>query len=198
MLSVVMLTYNERKYVSQAIESVLNQVTKYKYEIVIADDASTDGTEDIVREYANKFPNIIKAIIRPENIGLIRNYFDTISRCKGQYILFCAGDDYWDENKVEKQLNIMKNDNSIKMLHSGYYIVDKDNVLLRKVTRLNQDHSFNSLFSRNFISALSVCIRKEVIVSYFDDINPIQRGWLMEDYPLWLYTIKSGGGKIYC
>jgi glycosyltransferase involved in cell wall biosynthesis len=112
MVSIYCTTYNHEKYISEALESFLMQKTNFKYEILIHDDASTDNTAKIIREYEKKYPEIIKPIYQKINqyskkikISIIYNY----SRAKGKYIALCEGDDYWiDENKLQIQVEYMK------------------------------------------------------------------------------------------
>lgn len=108
-VSVYMLTYNHKEYIGQAIESVLMQKTDYSYELVIGDDASTDGTQDILRDYQKKYPDIIKLILRNKNIGGLKNAVDVRRHCRGEYLAVLEGDDFWiDENKLQKQIDFLE------------------------------------------------------------------------------------------
>ncbi len=110
MISVQMLSYNHENTIARAIESVINQKTQYKYELVIGDDASTDRSQSIILKYAEKYPDKIIAICRDKNIGSIKNGCDTFSRCRGKYLAICEGDDYWiDDNKLETQVGFLEN-----------------------------------------------------------------------------------------
>ncbi len=107
-VSVYMPTYFHEKYVAAAIESVLKQKTHYKYEIVISDDCSEDNTVKIVKEYQEKYPDIIKLYVNQENIGIPQNMFKGRCLCSGRYIADISGDDYWiDEDKLERQTKFM-------------------------------------------------------------------------------------------
>lgn len=109
MVSVFMLTYNHEKYIRQAIESILMQKVNFRYEIVIGEDASPDGTRHIVQEYARKYPDIVRAYCRKKNIGAIRNSISTFKKCTGKYIAFLEGDDFWnDENKLQTQIDFLE------------------------------------------------------------------------------------------
>ena len=111
MVSICCITYNHKNYIKEAIESFLMQKTNFKFEIIIQDDCSTDGTDVILNEYEN-IENI--CIIRNnENqcskIGLSNTLLNAIKRCKGKYIALCEGDDFWiDENKLQKQVDYME------------------------------------------------------------------------------------------
>ena len=104
MFSVAVITYNQEKYIAQTLDSIINQRHNYSYEIVVGDDCSSDGTREIVRQYAEKYPEIVKPIFNEKNLGIIKNYFNVISHCSGKYIMECAGDDFWLPGKVELQI----------------------------------------------------------------------------------------------
>lgn len=93
-ISVIVLTYNSAKTIRQALDSVLSQVCTHGFEIVAGDDASTDGTQEILKEYASRH-KCIRLLCSNENRGLQANYYDCMEACRGEYIADCAGDDYW-------------------------------------------------------------------------------------------------------
>lgn len=94
-ISVVMITYNQEKYVRQAVESVLSQKVSFNIEILIADDASIDGTQNILREYKKKYPSRIRLILRKKNLGPTGNAYQLFEAARGEYIAGLEGDDYW-------------------------------------------------------------------------------------------------------
>ncbi len=107
-LSVVIITYNQEKYLKTAIESVLKQKTDIEYELIISDDASNDSTADIIKMYAQKY-SFIKPILNENNLGASKNYMEAIKNAIGEYIVVFEGDDYWiDENKIQKQYDFLK------------------------------------------------------------------------------------------
>jgi len=107
-VSVPMMTYFHEKYISQAIDSVLSQITTFSYEIVISDDCSTDRTREILLQYKNRYPDIIKLNFNETNMGISMNNYLTRSLCKGRYIIPLSGDDYWiDNTKLQKQVEFM-------------------------------------------------------------------------------------------
>lgn len=109
MVSVGMLTYNHEKYISQAIESILMQEVNFDYEIVIADDCSTDGTRDIIRSYYEKYPDIIHPIFNEVNLGGQKNANSIRTACKGKYRATLEGDDYWiTTTKLQKQVDFLE------------------------------------------------------------------------------------------
>ncbi len=111
-VSICCITYNHEKYIKEALEGFLMQKTKFRYEILIHDDASTDQTPFIIKEYERKHPAIIKPIYQNENKYSKEKRIDSIynwSRSQGKYIATCEGDDYWtDPYKLQKQVDFME------------------------------------------------------------------------------------------
>lgn len=113
MVSVYCLAYNHEKYIKDCLEGFVKQKTNFKYEVIVHDDASTDNTANIIKEYADKYPDIIKPILQKENqysqgIYIIDKFIDPV--LKGKYVAICEGDDYWcDMHKLQKQIDILEN-----------------------------------------------------------------------------------------
>ena len=107
--TVLLIAYNHKEYVRMAIESVLSQKTEYKYKIHIFDDASTDGTSDIVREYTNRYPELITAFIAEENQGAQGNIWNAYNSVDTKYSAFLECDDCWcDEEKLQLQIDALE------------------------------------------------------------------------------------------
>lgn len=116
-VSIAMMTYYHENYVARAIESVLAQKTQYSYEIVISDDCSKDRTREILLQYAEKYPEIIKLNFNEVNLGISNNNYATRCLCEGRYIATLSGDDYWiDELKLQEQVEYLDT-------HPEYYAV---------------------------------------------------------------------------
>ena len=113
MVSVCCITYNQVSYIRDALEGFVNQQTDFAYEVLIHDDASSDGTAEIIREYAKRYPDRIFPILQTENQyskGLT-NVSGTFNfpRARGKYIAMCEGDDYWtDMHKLQKQVDYLE------------------------------------------------------------------------------------------
>ncbi len=111
-VTIICYTYNQEKYIRQCLDGLVMQQTDFAFEVIVHDDASTDSTADIIREYENKYPEIIRPYYQKENVFSrnipIEKTF-LASMIRGKYIAFCEGDDYWfDIHKLEKQVNIME------------------------------------------------------------------------------------------
>lgn len=110
LVSICCLTYNHEKFIAEAIEGFLMQETRFPVEILVRDDASTDGTSEIVREYERRFPHLFINIYEAENQwGKRKAFGQIVSKISGKYIAICEGDDYWiDPRKLQKQFEFME------------------------------------------------------------------------------------------
>lgn len=137
MVSVYCLAYNHEKYIRDCLDGFVNQKTNFKFEVIVHDDASTDNTADIIREYAEKHPDIIKPIFQKENqwgkVGSVTTEY-VYPLLRGKYIAACEGDDYWcDYNKLQKQFDIMEeHPDYVACVHPTKvinYLENKENIL---------------------------------------------------------------------
>lgn len=106
--SIIVITYNQQGTIHRAVESVLRQKCDYPIEIIIADDASSDGTREICEEYARRYPDLIRLLPKAPNKGLVGNYFDAFEAARGEYVSDCAGDDEWiDDRRLARQIEFL-------------------------------------------------------------------------------------------
>lgn len=128
MVSVIMLTYNHESFISQAIEGVLMQQTSFPVKLYIADDASTDMTSSICKEFAEKYPDRIIHILNKQNIGSRQNYINAFKTCHDKYIAHCEGDDYWtDAYKLQKQVDFLEANPNYSICWTKYKTLDDIN-----------------------------------------------------------------------
>ena len=202
LVSISCITYNHAPYIRQCLDGMLMQKTSFAFEILIHDDASTDGTDTIIKEYADKYPNIIKPIFETENqyqsgkpIGtLVWN----LPRAKGKYIALCEGDDYWiDENKLQMQVDFLEKNPEYGMCYTKAYkyIQDKKKIKGSFGSKVN-DFS-DLLINGNRIPTLSVCSRLNLMRKYSKEIEPSKKHWLMGDYPMWLWIAHNSKLKFF-
>lgn len=178
-VSIVTITYNQEKYIREALESFLIQKTDFPFEVIIGDDCSTDSTPEIIREYSEKYPNIFKPILRRKNLGAAKNSIATLREAGGKYIALCEGDDFWsDSSKLQMQVDFLN-------AHPDYSLcfhpvrVFYDNNEEREITWPNtqiEDESkinVNELLKENFIPTNSVMYRRQNYDSIPDDVMPL-------------------------
>ena len=114
MVTVWCLTYNQKDFIRDALDGFVMQKTSFPYEVIVHDDASTDGTTDIVRDYAAKYPEVIKPMVETENQwqkGGLKHIISILNEKhrRGKYIAFCEGDDYWtDSEKLQRQVDFLE------------------------------------------------------------------------------------------
>lgn len=198
MFSVAVITYNQEKYISQTLDSILNQQHDYKYEIVIGEDCSTDNTKKIIEEYFEKYSEIIKPLYNNPNKGLINNYFNVINHCQGKYIMECAGDDYWLPGKVKAQIEFMESNLDVGMCYSKARVWNENKQKFEKNISGRAIKSFEFLLTNgNSIPALTVCLRSNIVKNYICEIKPQEKNWLMEDYPMWQYFSHESKIKFF-
>jgi len=136
-VSICMTTYNHERFVSQAIDSILAQKVNKEVEILIGEDQSSDNTRAIVREYENRYRNVIRVFYHsyPHNYKRINgrsNFINNLLHANGEYIALLDGDDYWsDPYKLQKQIDFLDNNpHCIAVFHwvdclEGDYVYDK-------------------------------------------------------------------------
>jgi glycosyltransferase involved in cell wall biosynthesis len=198
MLSVHMITYNHEKYIANAIESVVNQKTKYKYEIIIGEDCSTDNTLAIIKEYKERYPDVIRIISSETNVGMFANVERVTAACNGKYVAFLEGDDYWHNlNKIEVQLDFMEKNPDYGFISSDIdYYHDRTGKLdvrhnHRKRRRKRHGLIFEELLRSNFIKTPTICINRELFLKCNVSNLGKEKGWKMGDYPQWLELSKN-------
>jgi glycosyltransferase involved in cell wall biosynthesis len=107
-VSVLMLTYNQEKYIDEAIRGVMSQQTNFSFRLVIGDDHSTDKTLQKCKQWHGRYPAHITILENEQNRGLQQNFIRTYNACTGDYLAICEGDDYWfDTSKLQRQVNFL-------------------------------------------------------------------------------------------
>lgn len=190
--------YNQEKYIRQTLDGFVIQKTNFSFVAIIHDDASPDNTAKIIAEYAAKYPEIIKPLYEIENQyskkdgSLFRIMENAAAQYNAQYTAYCEGDDYWiDPYKLQKQVDFLESHPNYGMCYTKVKrFVQKSNQFTDEWGGPNE--SFEELIKENTIPTLSVLIRNDIYKAYINDIQPQNKGWLMGDYPMWLYcAIKS-------
>ncbi len=185
MVSVICNTYNHEKFIEFALKGFISQKTNFKIEVLIHDDASTDGTADIIREYEKKYPDIIKPIYQSENqfskkLSISKNF--QYPRAKGKYIAFCEGDDCWiDENKLQKQVDFLENHpNCVMTCHNS----------LRKNYRTGKETTENPIDKSGYATAHDILVGKPGL--WIATASLVYRKDILETYPEWFRTLPIG------
>lgn len=192
-VSVVLVTYNHYKFISQAIESILRQSTDFDYEILIHDDASVDGTSDIVRLFSARYPGRIKYVIQSENKYSqgVRIFNLACTYASSPLIAICEGDDYWvDDCKLQKQYDYMKKNITCGAVFSDaniYFESTKELVLASDARRKYIPPTGDvrtKLILGNPYKTCTVMFRRNIFLSYVKHAVKIKSK--MDDYVAWL------------
>lgn len=189
-VSIIVLTYNQEDTIRRTLDSILGQRTSYTYCIYIGDDGSKDSTRSICEEYAKR--SNVKLMPQAPNKGVVRNYFDVLKICNGEYIMCCAGDDWWhNPNKIQLQVEYMDNHPECSLCHSSYleYYPSSNKTIFKPGAKCI-DPTYALMFS-NFLSAPTVCYRRKYVTDDLADTF-VDRQYLVEDYPLWLALSLEG------
>lgn len=196
MVSISCITYNHENFIKEALDSILMQETNFNYEILIHDDASTDSTPDIIKEYEEKYPDLIKPIYQKNNQyskGIKVNAMN-VERALGKYIAICEGDDYWtNPHKLQEQFDYMQDHPECSVcVHAGHS-VNLDSKVIDKPLRPNNGNKIynigeiisggGGLFATN-----SIFYRRELCLERPKFFNTSPVG----DYPLIIYLSLKG------
>jgi len=193
-VSVTVVTYNHGEWLAECLESIVSQNTVFPFEVIVGDDASTDGkAREALARYAREYPDVVLPILRDKNIGPSANYFDVVGRARGTYIAYIDGDDVMLPGKLQRQADVLDGD-------SGVAFVVHPMVDMKSDTRLVQSPSNvagkggvrfasieNLLREGCFFSHGSKMYRRSAIVTRSSD-EPVV------DY--YLHLEHSVGGKI--
>ena len=169
MVSVQCLAYNHEKFIRQSLDGLVSQKTDFNYEVVIHDDASTDNTVSIIKEYEAKFPDIIKPIFEKENMykknqAKMRQIIT--EHLTGKYIAFCECDDYWSSpDKLQKQVNFLETHPDYSMcFHSAKKQYECDTTSwLRCEDIEDRDYTATEVFVNWIVPTASIVCRREAI-----------------------------------
>lgn len=198
MVSISCLVYNHGKYLRKTLEGFVNQKTNFKYEIVIHDDASTDNSAEIIKEYCDKYPDMFVPIFQTENqyskgVAISKKFIHP--KYRGKYVAFCEGDDYWcNENKLQMQVDYMEQHPDCSMcVHDTLRITGEGESLHQYVngSRRNQDYSAKDIIKADgggLFQTSSFLTKTEIIRERPSKYNVHGVG----DYPMAIYAGVSG------
>jgi len=121
-VSVCVVTYNQEKYIRQCLQSIVDQVTDFDFEVIVGDDCSTDGTQAIVQEFQMKYPLIFKPILHKSIVGVFENFRIVHFAARGEYIAHLDGDDYWYADKLQSQINFMECNKNCAAVYTNAWV----------------------------------------------------------------------------
>ena len=180
-VSVAMVTYNHEPFIAQAIESVLMQQTEFGVELIIGEDCSTDGTREIVAQYARRHPERIRPLLHEQNAGAQANLIAVLNACGGRYIAALEGDDYWtDPHKLQKQVDLLEaHPDHAVCFHRAYRLDQATGEIKIDETSPPQSkpsYGLNDIVRGQFIHTASIMLRNG----------------LVSELPQWFYEAPVG------
>ncbi|WP_347841428.1 glycosyltransferase [uncultured Draconibacterium sp.] len=189
LVSICCQTYNHVNYIQEALEGFLMQKTNFDFEILLRDDASTDGTTEICMEYALKYPDKINLLAYDENQWQkgVKPFSDNVQRAKGKYIAICEGDDYWtDPLKLKKQVDFLEEHSDYGLVHTNFSSTGGENkrIITRKKT--NGDVFIKLLKGQYHIGTMTVIFKKSLLKNVESNSNCI-----VGDISLWIQLAKQ-------
>jgi len=188
LVDVNLIAYNHEKFIAKAIESVLEQQTRFSYRLIIGDDCSTDATPEIIKDYAQRFPERITVILSPEHRGVNhaeRIGIQVLRMNRAPYVALLDGDDYWiDPCKLQKQVDFLESHPDFSICFHNAKVVSEDgSTRLRAFSPPNQKpvSTLEDLLARNFIFTGSTMFRNH----------------LFGEIPEWFHTCLTGDWTLH-
>lgn len=188
LVSTLTTAYNHEIFIHECIEGFLMQKTIFPVEIIIHDDASTDRTTEIIKEYKIKNPTLFKTIFQSENqysqkVDIYNEFL--YPKTQGKYIALCEGDDYWiDPYKLQKQVDFLEANPEYGLVYGKARSYVQEQNKFGKIIGSNAD-GFDDLLLRNTVPTLTTMFRNDLLIGYRAEIE--EQRWIIGDYPIWLY-----------
>jgi len=188
-VSVCLITYAHENYIYTCLQNILNQEVDFTYEIIIGEDCSPDRTAEIVKKYAEQYPEKIKAFIRPKNVGAKVNFLHCFFECRGEYIVHIEGDDYWtDVHKLQTQVEFLDaNPQASACFHNAEIVFEDGSGFPPRL--INQPDQKKWVNSADFLSAKETWFMATASV--------MMRSQFVQTLPEWFFESKSGDIPLY-
>ncbi len=178
-VTVITLVYNHEPYIRQCLEGIVMQKTDFFFEVLVHDDASTDSSANIIREYEEKYPDIIKPIYQTENqhskkVGIFKTFIYPI--VKSKYIAMCEGDDYWtDPYKLQKQVDFLETHSQYDLCSHRFRIYNAENkVFINKLEPTMDDN----------VKGIEFDAELGLYISYYQTMTLVFRSRVLEKWQL--------------
>jgi glycosyltransferase involved in cell wall biosynthesis len=216
-VSICVQTYQNAGTIEKCIQGIITQDFDQAYEILLGEDASSDGTRDICKNLAKKYPDKIRLFLhdRENNITVDGrpsgrfNFLYNVFKARGEYIAICEGDDYWvDVSKLRKQVQMFSEEPETGLIHTDNIDLDLRNgkkTILNKGPVIEKGSEFRQLLIRNFITTVTVLIKRDLLLDAISYIYKLRGVEMVMDYSIWLYAASRSKIKhlplvsaVYC
>ena len=196
--SVQMFVYNHAPCLCRAVEGVLAQKTSFPFELVIGEDCSTDGSREIAFDYQQRYPEVVRVVTSERNVGMHRNVVRTQQACRGEFLAFCEGDDYWnDPSKLQTQVEFLRSHPDYGLAHTNYRELDvmSNKLRLRAITAPeppdDEQAYVQVLLRQRRILTLTVCVRANLLERVVrEQPECTDATWPMGDTQRWLEVCR--------
>ena len=176
-VSIICTVFNKEPWLKKTIDSFLAQQTEFAYEIILVDDASSDGSRSIIQDYQANYPNLIRAFYQDENQGISKTWVSICKEARGQYIARCDGDDFWlDPLKLQKQVDLLESKPDCKWSNTDFDIYDEQGTLVSKAGFANHtiplaDTYEKMLATRGFTMASTWLVDRELMLEVNQELD---------------------------
>lgn len=197
-VTVCLITYNHEAFIEQALQGVFLQKTNFPFELVIADDGSTDNTRKLITEAIANVQIKTHLIFQEKNVGAIQNWKDLLAFPKSKYIAYLEGDDYWtNENKLQAQFDFLE-EHQDYVLHCGHSLIESKNPATNGKKVHPQFTSGTTLERKDFaldsfVVSSTAMFRNLGFVKLPETFNVATAG----DWLFWIYIMQLSKGKCY-
>lgn len=189
LVSTVIPSYNRANTVGQTIESILAQQVDADMEIVIGDDCSTDNAREVLLQYKEKHPDIIRLIFHEQNVGLGANWATCVKECHGKYICNCDNDDYWhNPNKLQLQLDYMESHPECNICITNHRTHDRVTGEIRECeARIDRSVDIQqAMWGGGGFCNATIMYRADFMKAHLDLDEFIRRRFSLQDWPAWV------------
>lgn len=197
-VSIVMLVYNHERFLAQALDSILMQKVNFAYELIVGEDCSPDKSREILKSYEKKFGPALVPLYRQKNLGSKKNLKDCLNHCRGKYIAFLEGDDFWtDVGKLQKQVDFLESHPDYTAVYSGYVTTDIHGDVQETVRRWNVFHEYTREDFEHFdlpgqTGTMMISSRQIRSMGEKGQRLMIRYGWIPADTLCILLYLKAG------
>jgi len=193
-ISVVMICYNQEHFIEKAINGVLMQEGDFEIELIVADDASNDNTQEIIKRFASTNPNRIVPILRSSNLGMNNNFWDAYQKATGDFIAMCEGDDYWtDKQKLSKQVAFLRANEDCSMCFHNVEVVYSNNENPSIIEKRHNFHSENPVYENNIPKPKKKSTIDDLVTGNFiQTCSVLYRANLVKELPKWFFEAGVG------
>jgi glycosyltransferase involved in cell wall biosynthesis len=208
-VSVLMMVYNHRDFLAQAIESVLSQKTRFPIELLIGEDRSTDGARELAMDFQRRYPASIRVLTAERNVGAHRNYMRLLGAARGEFIAHIDGDDYWLPDKLARQVALLRQCPEATAAYCNALVSDGDGVMVGRFNDVGDERlDLAGLFRRgNFLCMSTMLFRASQssalrgigreFIDYQVHLTHAQKGTLLHvGEPLAVYRVQSPGSMV--